>query len=74
MYATEKIDSFVLCSIVVHSTGRKHSSILCVCFAKNEPRVEKAEGGLLVCVWVSGAIHSVSHVFLDISAYTENDT
>lgn len=50
MYATEKIYSFVLCSIVVHSTGRKHSSILCVCFAKNEPQVEKAgEGYLYVC-------------------------
>lgn len=43
-------------------------------FCKKEPQEEKAGGGLLVHVWVSDAIHSVSHVFLDISAYTENDT
>lgn len=43
-------------------------------FCKNEPREEKVGTELLIHVSLSDAIRSVSHVFLDISAYTENDT
>lgn len=43
-------------------------------FCKNEPQEEKVGRELLIHVSVSDAILSVSHVFLDISAYTENDT
>lgn len=48
--------------------GSNH--VLC----KNESQEEKAGRWLLLHVWGSDAIHRVSHVFLDISAYTENDT
>lgn len=43
-------------------------------FCKNEPQEEKVRRELLLHVSVSDAICSVSHVFLDISAYTDNDT
>lgn len=43
-------------------------------FCKNEPQEEKVRREWLLHVSVSDAICSVSHVFLDISAYTDNDT
>jgi len=68
--------NILLCAVLHRSSlhwQKAQLNSMCV-FCKKWASGGEGGGGLLVCVWVSGAIHSVSHVFLDISAYTENDT